>query len=127
MTMTKMKRNLGWVAVICAEMPVASASAQLLLRYERPPVPPADIPNAARSYPGSGKYNAYGRRLAPPLPRTRPGDLTTGVAREVGQPPRSDAQRAVAPSRTGAAPPEISAPATSRPAAPTMVPVAPLE
>ncbi len=120
----RINRTLGWVAVIFAAAPLAPASAQLLLRYERRPVPPADIPNVApgRGYPGYGRYNIYGRRFLPPLPRTRPSDLTTGVAKEISPPSHSNAREAIVPDRS-----DVALPPTSRPAAPTMVPVAPLE
>jgi hypothetical protein len=95
---------------------------QALSRYERPPVPPADIPAAgpARSNWSSFRSKASLRR-SPPLPRTRPADVTSGAAKESA--PRAQGEpRPVPPGRS-----EVLPAAVSRPAPPTMVPVAPLE
>jgi hypothetical protein len=74
-------------------------------RYERPPVPPAAIPNMG---PGWNNFRPVTRdasvRPSPPLPRTRPASLAGAT------PVRSEPQAAAAP-----VPPV------------TMVPVAPLE
>ena|SRR5215831_4263369 len=82
-------------------------------RYDRPPVPPANIPSTGpgRTNFGQARNNtSLGR--SPPLPRARPANLTGAVARETGAAARSE--------------PKAAAPAV-RPAQPTMVPVAPLE
>src|SRR5882762_59553 len=50
---------------------------EVLSRYERAPVPPADIPNV-----GPARSNASTRR-SPPLPRARPDDVTSGVAKGI--------------------------------------------
>jgi hypothetical protein len=94
----------------------------VLWRDERPPVPPADIPNIApaRNNLGSVRSNASTRR-SPPLPRIRPADLASGVAKESA--PRAQGEpKAAAPGRSDVVPA-----ATLPVAPPTMVPVAPLE
>jgi hypothetical protein len=94
-----------------------------LSHYERPPVPPADIPNAgpARNNLGSFRSKASLRR-APPLPRIRPAaDFTSGVTKDSA--PRVQSEpKVAAPGRSDVVPA-----ATSPAAPPTMVPVAPLE
>jgi hypothetical protein len=93
-----------------------------LSRYERPPVPPADIPNAgpARNNLGSFRSKASLRR-APPLPRIRPANFTSGVTKDSA--PRVQSEpKVAAPGRSDVVPA-----ATSPAAPPTMVPVAPLE
>jgi hypothetical protein len=87
----------------------------VLSRYEHPPVPPADIPNV-----GPVRNNASAKR-SPPLPRIRPSNFATGAAKESVPAPQAE-PRAAAADRLGVAPPT-----TSRPGAPTMVPIAPLE
>jgi hypothetical protein len=87
---------------------------EVLARYERPPVPPADIPNV-----GPVRSNASSKR-SPPLPRTRPSNVVSGAKESVAEPQAEP--RAPAADRVGVAPPTAS-----RPGAPTMVPVAPLE
>jgi hypothetical protein len=96
-----------------------------LSRYERPPIPPGDVPNIGftRNNFGPARSNAF-MRPSLPLPRTRPADLTHAVAKETASPPpytspRAGADRA-APVRSDVAP------AAKSPAV-TMVPVAPLE
>jgi hypothetical protein len=72
-------------------------------RAERPPMPPADIPNAASTARSSARATdsrPASLKRFPPLPRTRPVDLAGAAAPAHGEPP---------------------APAV------TMVPVAPLE
>lgn len=90
---------------------------QALSRYERPPVPPADIPAAGPTRSNWGRSRASLMR-SPPLPRTRPAD----IASEVAAPP---AQSQPGPATSGRS--EALPAAVSRPAPPTMVPVAPLE
>jgi hypothetical protein len=98
-----------------------------LLQYEGRPVPPADIPNAgpARSNLSSLRSKAFVRR-SPPLPRTRPADLASGVAKESAprtqNEPKAAAAPAAAPGRA-----DIVPAATPPRAPPAMVPVAPLE
>jgi hypothetical protein len=87
---------------------------EVLSRYEHPPVPPADIPNARPV-----RSNASAKR-APPLPRTRPSNVVTGAKESVAEPQAKPP--APAADRLGVAPPTAS-----RPGAPTMVPIAPLE
>ncbi|HKD24743.1 MAG TPA: hypothetical protein VKC66_02330 [Xanthobacteraceae bacterium] len=86
-------------------------------RYGPPPVPPADMPNMR---PGGNNIGPVTRnsslRLSPPLPRTRPADLSSAAAKD--STPQSE-PAAAAPGRPNGAP----LPSTP----PTMVPVAPLE
>jgi hypothetical protein len=115
-----------------------------LPHYGRPPVPPSDIPNIG---PGRNNFGpdrtTASVRHSPPLPRTRPAELTRAVNKEsapppaaptlpppaggggkggVTTPPAQSATSTAAASRPGAAPE-----AKSQPAPPTMVPIAPLE
>jgi hypothetical protein len=106
--------------------------------YERPPVPPADIPNR-----GAARNTTVAAPPPPraPLPRSRPGDVITETTTEA---PALAAQRPAAPpselgDTTAAASPSSPPPSTaglsppapppppSRPPPPTMVPIAPLE
>jgi hypothetical protein len=77
----------------------------------RPPAPPADIPNMTNSRP-----DVTAVRRSPPLPRTRPGELTSAVNRPSAAPAQA----------TAPVPPEV-APDAKPAVAPTMVPIAPLE
>jgi hypothetical protein len=80
-------------------------------RRVRPPVPPAEIPNIGpdrNNFRPDGTATTVGP--SPPLPRTRPGELTS----------------AVAPAQAAAAVNPDVAPAAKPPPV-TMVPVAPLE
>jgi len=102
---------------------MAQAVTGRLLRYDRPPVPPADIPNVG-STPNMGptRYNASTRRFPLlPLPRARPGDLAAGVARKTHPETQPEPHAAAVPEGSGVVP------AATPPAMPTMVPVAPLE
>jgi hypothetical protein len=106
---------------------------RLWSRYERPPVPPSDIPNIwpGRSNSGSVRSSAS-LRPGLPLPRTRPADLTSAAAKETAPPPHPAQQarestdggepKTTAPVRSDVAPATKALPMT-----PTMVPVAPLE
>jgi hypothetical protein len=93
--------------------------------YERPPVPPGEIPNR-----GTARNVGPATPSPPhlPLPRARPdGDVTGSVKEAV--PPAEAEPRAAAPpaglgdTTVGTPPP----PAALRPQQPTMVPIAPLE
>jgi hypothetical protein len=104
-----------------------------LPRYGRPLVPPAAIPNIA---PGRNNFRldrtTVSVRPSPPLPRTRPADLTSAVNKQSAAPaPPSLPSPAGGGGKGGgnAAPVGSDAAPTAmpRPAAPTMVPVAPLE
>jgi hypothetical protein len=104
-------------------------------RYERPPTPPGDIPNAWPGKNNSGLVrNSASMRPALPLPRTRPADLTTAAAKETAPPPRAYPLPQAGERREGGEP-KTTAPvrsdgapaAKALPIAPTMVPVAPLE
>ena len=86
---------------------------EVLSRYERP-VPPANIPNLRPA-----RNNASARR-SPPLPRARPDDVTTGVAKGTVPEAHAEPRAAIAPSQPGVAP------AGTSPTGPSMVPVAPL-
>ena len=91
--------------------------------YERPPVPPANIPNrgAARS---DGPATAPAAAASAPLPRARPGDGAVGAEAQapVTTPPAGLGDT------TAEAPPPASPPQPApRPQPPTMVPIAPLE
>jgi len=106
-----------------------------LSRYERPPIPPGDIPNMGPGKNNSGLVrSSVSTRSSPPLPRTRPADLTSAVAKETAAPAPYAPPRA-AEGREGGEPRAASpagrtdvAPAAQPPAVrPTMVPVAPLE
>jgi len=101
------------VGAVAQSEHVAPYMAQMLSRYERPPVPPADIPNVgpAKGSVGPLRNSASAKRSAP-LPRARPGDIAADVAKE---------PQALAAGRFGAPA------AVSRPASPAMVPIAPLE
>ena len=103
-------------------------------RYDRPPVPPAAIPNTG---PGWNNFGPVTRdssiRPFPPLPRTRPAGPASAVAKDTAPPspyPSPQARegreggepKMAAPSRSDVAPT-----ATLAPAQPAMVPVAPLE
>jgi len=93
-----------------------------LSRYERPPIPPADIPSMGPGKSNSGSVRStVSTRSSPPLPRTRPADLTGAVAKEIGPAVQSD-PKAAAAGRSDVAP------AANPPPVPptTMVPVAPL-
>jgi len=102
-------------------------------RFERPPTPPGDIPNIWPGKNNSGSVRSSASlRPAPPLPRTRPADLTSAAAKETAPPPHpahqaregreGDEPKTTAPVRSDVAPA-----AKALPMAPTMVPVAPLE
>lgn len=96
---------------------------QALSRYERPPVPPRDIPAAGPTWSNWGSFRSKASpRRSPPLPRTRPADIARGAAKETA-PPAQGEPRPVTSGRSEALPAAVS----SRPAPPTMVPVAPLE
>jgi len=103
-------------------------------RYERPPIPPGDIPNMGPGKNNSGSVrSSASTRPSPPLPRTRPADLISAEAKETAPPPPYAPPRAG--ERRGGGEPRVAAPGRSdvapaaKPpaAAPTMVPVAPLE
>jgi hypothetical protein len=106
---------------------------RLWSRYERPPVPPSDIPNIwpGRSNSGSVR-SSTSLRPALPLPRTRPADPISAAAKETAPPPHPAQQ---ARESTGGGEPKTTAPvrsdvapaAKALPMTPTMVPVAPLE
>jgi len=93
-----------------------------LSRYERPPIPPGNIPNM-----GPGKNNSESvrssssTRPSPPLPRNRPADLTSAAVKETAPAAQSE-PKAAAPGRSEVAPAAKPPPLPS-----TMVPVAPLE
>jgi hypothetical protein len=103
--------------------------------YERPPVPPADIPNR-----GVARNAGVAPSSSPraPLPRSRPGDVITETATEA---PAQAAPRPAAPPGglgdttaeasplppSSATAPSAPPPTPSRPQPPTMVPIAPLE
>src|SRR5215475_7923341 len=75
------------VAIFAATLPVrAIAQSDRAPPYatgmswrDRPPVPPADIPNVAPVKNNVGHASA---RRSTPLPRTRPPDVTAGIAKE---------------------------------------------
>ena len=134
--MKVMKRILGPAVVLLAALLPVVALAQsehaapymtwMLSRYERPPVPPADIPNAgpARGSAGPLRNNASAKRSAP-LPRARPGDVAAGVAKQIA--PRAQAEPQAEPQALAAGRFDVAPAAVSRPASPAMVPIAPLE
>ncbi len=103
-------------------------------RYGRPPVPPADIPNAG---PGRNNFRpdrtTASVRRSPPLPRTRPADLAGAATTQSPAPaspslPSSAGGGGKGGGNTTAATASDGAPlAKSQPTPPTMVPVAPLE
>ena len=105
-------------------------SDRSLSRYDRPPIPPSDIPNTWPGKNNSGPVrSSTSMRPTLPLPRTRPADLTSAAAKETATPytsPRTGegreggAPKAAAPLRSDVAPAAKSPPVT-------MVPVAPLE
>src|SRR5258708_33217445 len=65
-----------------------AGSYRPLSRYERPPIPPGDIPNIWPGKNNSGPIRS-GATMRPslPLPRTRPADLTSAAAKETAPPP----------------------------------------
>lgn len=103
-------------------------------RYGRPPVPPIGIPNigAGRSNLRPDRATTFERR-PPPLPRTRPTDLTIAAPKESAPPAALPLPSPASAGGKGggniAAPvrPDVAGAAKSPPAPPTMVPVAPLE
>jgi len=106
---------------------------RLWSRYQRPPVPPSDIPNIwpGRSNSGSVRSGAS-LRPALPLPRTRPADLTSAAAKETAPPPQPaqqarDGRERGEPKTTAPVRSDVVPAAKALPLAPTMVPVAPLE
>jgi len=127
--MKTMKRILGPAIVLLAVLPVGAFAqsehvapymTRMFSRYERPPVPPADIPNVgpARGSAGPSRNNASARRSAP-LPRARPGDVAAGVAKQISPHPQAEPQ-ALAAGRFDVRPAAVSR-------SPAMVPIAPLE
>jgi len=86
--------------------------------YERPPVPPANVPGVPDVPPtaDAGRHLPSARA---PLPRSRPGDAVTGSVKE-GQPSAETPSAATPPAVPGAA-------AATPPQQPAMVPIAPLE
>jgi len=90
--------------------------------YDRPPVPPAAVPNTGPGRMSFGPLkNTASIQRSPPLPRNRPADLTRAAAKQRA-PVAQDEPKATAPNRSDVLPP----PATPQ-AQPAMVPVAPLE
>jgi hypothetical protein len=95
--------------------------------YDRPPVPPADVPNAGagrRTGPRPGEdREAAG---APPLPRARPGDVVvTGSVPEQKQESKSQPEASAFPPPAGFG--DTAAETPKRPQQPAMTPIAPLE
>jgi hypothetical protein len=102
-------------------------------RYERPPMPPGNIPNIwpGKNNSGSGRSSAS-MRPALPLPRTRPADLTSAAAKETALPPQPaqparEGREVGEPKTTAPVRSDVAPAAKALPMAPTMVPVAPLE
>jgi hypothetical protein len=91
---------------------------RLFSRSERPPIPPAEIPNV-----GPGKSTASMARRSPPLPRLRPVDLTSTATKESAVGTQSETKTAAPPRQPETLPSAV----TLRPGQPAMVPVAPLE
>lgn len=85
------------------------------LRRAGPPVPPADIPSIGPDM-NNFRPDRTAVRRSPPLPRTRPGELTSAANKQSAMPAEATAPAA----------PDV-APAAKPAVAPTMVPVAPLE
>jgi hypothetical protein len=110
--------RLLWIADISGRRYGGYYGSPAWLRLARPPVPPADIPNSGpdRNNFRADRTATSGWRL-PPLPRTRPGELTSAVNTQSAAP-----AQAAAPVR-----PDVAPAAKPPPVAPTMVPVAPLE
>jgi len=104
-----------------------------LSRYERPPIPPGDIPNIWPGKNNSGSVrSSAAMRPALPLPRTRPADLTSAAAKETAPPPHpaqqaGDRREGGEPKTTAPVRSDVAPTAKALPMAPTMVPVAPLE
>ena len=102
-------------------------------RFERPPTPPGDIPNIWPGKNNSGSVRTSASlRPALPLPRTRPADLTSAVAKETAPPPHPaqqarEGREGDEPKTTAPVRPEVTPAAKALPTPPTMVPVAPLE
>jgi hypothetical protein len=108
--------RLLWVADISRTRYGGYYGYPAWLRPARPPLPPANIPNGGPDINNFGPDRTAVRR-APPLPRTRPGELTSAVSKQSAAPPQ-----AAAPVN-----PDVAPAAKPLPVAPTMVPVAPLE
>jgi len=119
-----------WVAGIPRDSGARDYGDRQLSRYERPPIPPGDIPN---TWPGKNNSGSA-MRPALPLPRTRPADLTSAVAKETALPPRAypipqagERTEGGEPKTTAPVRSDVAPAAKALPIAPTMVPVAPLE
>jgi len=129
--MKAMKRILGpAVVLLAAVLPVGGLAqsehvapymTRMLPRYERPPVPPADIPNVGPARGSAGPLRNTSAKRSAPLPRARPGDAAAGVAKQIAPHAQAEPQ-ALAAGRFDVAPAAVS-----RPASPAMVPIAPLE
>jgi hypothetical protein len=122
-----------WVAGVPRYGGSGYYSYRPLSRYERPPTPPGDIPNIWPGRNNSGSVrSSVSMRPSPPLPRTRPADLTSAASKEPARPPHPAQQaregreggepKAAAPGR-----PDVAPAAKGPTMPPTMVPVAPLE
>jgi hypothetical protein len=126
--------RLLWVAGIPRYGGAGYYGDRPLSRRERPPIPPGDIPNIWPGKNNSGSVRSgASMRPAPPLPRTRPADLTSAAAKETAAPPPNPAQQ-VREGREGGEPKttapvhaDVAPAAKALPMSPTMVPVAPLE
>jgi hypothetical protein len=102
---------------------------------EEAPLPPGDVPVEGRPIPD--RAPAAGappppRRLAAPVPRSRPGDSTTEVTGSVSAAPAAvpatpAATPATIPAAPAAKPAQPAASAANLPPKPQMVPIAPLE
>src|SRR5215471_17309777 len=130
------------VAIFAAMLPVRAIAQSdrappyatgMSWRYDRPPVPPADIPNVApiKNNMGPARHHASARRSTP-LPRTRPPDVTAGIAKETT--PQVQSERRVTPAEPRTAEPrtvparsDVAPGVVSAPTSPAMVPIAPLE
>jgi hypothetical protein len=92
---------------------------------EEAPLPPGDVPVEGRPIPDRAPAAGApppARRLAAPVPRSRPGDSTTEVTGSV--PAAVPATPAAMPAAPAIKPAE---PAVNLPPKPQMVPIAPLE
>jgi hypothetical protein len=97
--------------------------------YAPPPIEEGDIRLAPRER--SRLYDEPARRAPasasrPPLPRTRPGDIVSGAAREAA-PAQFTPQTPSAPQGASPAAPEAAPAEAPAPRRPDMVPVAPLD
>jgi hypothetical protein len=122
-----------WVAGIPRYGGAGYYGDRALSRYDRPPIPPGEIPNTWPGKNNSGSVrSSAAMRPALPLPRTRPANLTSAAAKETAPPPHpaqqvEERREGGEPKTTAPVRSDVAPAAKALPMAPAMVPVAPLE